>query len=209
MNVSYISAVFLKHDILALERCPHCGIHKPHLSAVANYATVSSNNYRRIWSSYACLACGKVVTAWAEEFDSPVCEIYPKQVQVSDDIPGKAHTFLSQARDCIAQPSGSVVLSNSAVDAMLKEKGFASGTLYKRIEDAVSANVLTPEMGKWADEIRLDANDERHADLNSQLPDVADAERIFDFALALGEFLFVLPARIQRGRTFTSKDQSQ
>jgi hypothetical protein len=192
--------VLLKHDFLDLERCPHCGIHKPSLVAEASYVTISSSNYRRTWASYGCRACGKVVTAWAEEFGTPVRDIYPNQIEISDDIPGKANVLLSQARDCIAQPSGSVLLSNSAVDAMLKEKGFVSGKLHARIDEAISANVLTPEMGDWAHEVRLDSNDERHADLHSELSSIEDAERIFEFAISLGEFLFVLPARISRGR---------
>lgn len=45
---------------------------------------------------------------------------------------------------------------------------------------------------------RLDANDQRHADQAASMPNAADAKRSTDFALALGQFLFVLPARISR-----------
>ena len=54
-------------------------------------------------------------------------------------------------------------------------------------------------MAKWAHEVRLDANDQRHADLNAQLPEQKDATRVIDFAIAFGQFLFVLPAKVLRG----------
>jgi hypothetical protein len=115
-------------------------------------------------------------------------------------MPAKAEAFLTQAIECVHAPSGAIMLCASAVDAMLKEKGLKSGVLYARIEKAVSDNLITKEMGFWAHEIRLDANDERHADDTAALPTELDAKRCIDFAKALAEFLFILPARIERGR---------
>jgi len=91
------------------------------------------------------------------------------------------------------------MLCASSVDAMLKEKGLTSGSLYSRIESASTTHMITPEMSKWAHEVRLDANDERHADQASGLPTEADAKKCVDFTKALGDFLFVLPSRVERG----------
>ena len=91
------------------------------------------------------------------------------------------------------------MLAASAVDAMLKQRGYVEGTLYKRIEKAAGDHVLTSEMAPWAHAVRLDANDQRHADEAAVLPTPEDAKRVLEFALALGEYLFVLPARIARG----------
>jgi hypothetical protein len=88
----------------------------------------------------------------------------------------------------------------SAVDAMLKEKGLTEGSLYSRIDAAAEAHLITNEMKAWAHEVRLDANDQRHADLQAPLPDADDARRVIDFADALAMFLFVLPNRVNRGR---------
>jgi hypothetical protein len=52
-------------------------------------------------------------------------------------------------------------------------------------------------MKTWAHEIRLAANDERHPDFDDATPD--DAQQCVEFALALAQNLFVLPARITRG----------
>jgi hypothetical protein len=54
-------------------------------------------------------------------------------------------------------------------------------------------------MARWAHNVRLDANDERHADENAPFPEIEDAQRCLDFAMALAEILFMLPARVTRG----------
>jgi hypothetical protein len=110
-------------------------------------------------------------------------------------------TYLQQALESIHAPAGAVMLAASAIDAMLKTKGYQEGSLFTRINQAAEAHLITREMAEWAHEIRLDANDQRHADVNQPLPDETQAKKCVDFALALAEFLFVLPARVQRGRT--------
>ena len=54
-------------------------------------------------------------------------------------------------------------------------------------------------MDEWAHDVRLDANEQRHADEAATLPGEGDAKRYVDFSLALAEFLSVLPARVHRG----------
>jgi hypothetical protein len=100
-------------------------------------------------------------------------------------------------------PTGAIMLTASAVDSMLKDKGFKDGSLNVRIDAAAKSNLITQEMAAWAHEIRLDANDQRHADENAELPTEGDAEKVIEFANALAQFLFVLPARVERGRKFT------
>ena len=98
-------------------------------------------------------------------------------------------------------PAGAVMLIASAVDAMLKNKGYKDGSLYERINKAAADHSITEEMAAWAHDIRLDANEQRHANESAPLPTEEDAARVLEFALALGEFLYVLPARVKRGRT--------
>ena len=140
-----------------------------------------------------------MVSASADSHNQPVTEIFPSSPEVSEDIPSRAKSYLEQAIASIHAPAGAVMLSASAVDAMLKEKGYMEGSLYSRIENAVEDNLLTSEMAKWAHEIRLDANDQRHSDEEASIPNVGDAKKVIDFTLAIAEYLFVLPARVQRG----------
>ncbi|MDF5870849.1 DUF4145 domain-containing protein [Pseudomonas aeruginosa] len=126
-------------------------------------------------------------------------DIWPPVKSVESSVPERARTFLEQAIASIHAPAGAVMLTASSVDAMLKEKGLRDGTLYKRIDKAATEHLITPEMAKWAHEVRLGANEQRHADEDAALPDEADAERAVEFALALAQFLFVLPARVAAG----------
>ena len=93
------------------------------------------------------------------------------------------------------------MLAASAIDAMLKAKGYNDGSLYSRIDQAVEDHLITAEMGLWAHEVRLEANGQRHADAQFTLPTITDANRVIAFAESLAEFLFALPARVSRGRT--------
>lgn len=129
-----------------------------------------------------------------------ISQIWPAPQTVADTIPARAREFLSQAIGSIHAPAGAVMLTASAVDAMLKDKGLKDGSLNSRIDQAASTHLITVEMAAWAHEIRLDANDQRHADEAVELPSAADATKAIEFANALAQFLYVLPARVERGR---------
>ena len=104
--------------------------------------------------------------------------------------------------DSLHAPSGAQILAASAVDAMLKKMGFKEGKLNDRIKQAEDIHLITPEMALWAHDVRLDSNNQRHADENTPLPSNKDAEKTIEFAKALAQFLFVLPAMVSRGRGF-------
>ena len=132
--------------------------------------------------------------------NNDITDIWPAPVSVSDAIPARARDFLSQAIASVHAPAGAVMLAASSVDAMLKDKGLKEGSLNTRIDTAAKAHLITSEMGTWAHEIRLDANDQRHADEAAELPSEADARKAIEFVTALAQFLYVLPARVERGR---------
>lgn len=185
---------------LDMRRCPHCHVDTPSLNAQTHIQTSDCDGDRkRVWRFYACSRCGGVVTAWSNQLNGLVAEIFPDARQVDEAIPEKARKFLLQAIESLHAPAGAVMLAASAVDAMLKAKGLSKGSLYMRIDSAATDHLITKEMAKWAHEVRLDANDQRHADVEADLPTEADAEKCVDFVEALGEFLFGLPSRVQRG----------
>lgn len=132
--------------------------------------------------------------------NAEITDMWPAPQSVAETLPQRARDFLSQAISSLHAPAGAVMLTASAVDAMLKEKGYKTGSLNARIDQAVADNLITNEMAAWAHEIRLDANDQRHADETAPLPSEADAKKVIEFANALAQFLFVLPARVERGR---------
>lgn len=126
-------------------------------------------------------------------------EIFPSSPEVDEALPEKARTYLRQALNSLSAPAGAVMLAASAVDAMLKGKGLKEGSLYSRIDKAATDHLITKEMAAWAHDVRLDANDQRHADEESLIPDAAAAKHAVDFATALGQFMYVLPAKVKRG----------
>lgn len=187
-------------NALDLERCPHCSVSRPNLVAIYAVATKNSENeHHRFWRIYKCERCGGLVTAYSYDSAGQVLAMYPDGIQVAEEIEERPREYLRQALDSLSAPAGAVMLAASSVDAMLKDKGLVDGSLYSRINKAAEDHLITDEMAKWAHEIRLDANDQRHADTDSDLPDLEDAERCVEFARALGQFLYVLPDRVQRG----------
>ncbi|WP_223262277.1 DUF4145 domain-containing protein [Variovorax beijingensis] len=141
-----------------------------------------------------------MVTAFAVPgSDNTVVEFYPSAQIVEQTIPERPRSYLAQAMESRHAPAGAVMLCASAVDAMLKLRGLNQGSLYARIDKAVADHIITADMAQWAHAVRLDANDQRHADVAADLPTTSDADRVIDFANALAEFLFVLPGRVQRG----------
>lgn len=190
---------------LPLDRCPHCQIAKPNLAARSVFESNGGNSRnRRNWKTYVCASCGGAVMTVAP-FDTrghetlEITAYWPSAKTVEDSIPERARTFLTQAIASIHAPAGAVMLTASSVDAMLKEKGLKEGSLYKRIDQAASEHLITSDMAQWAHQVRLGANEQRHADEEAVLPDEADADRAIEFALALAQFLFVLPGRVSAG----------
>jgi hypothetical protein len=130
----------------------------------------------------------------------PIVKMWPAPAEVAGELPERAKEYLGQAMGSLHAPAGAVMLTASAVDAMLKAKNYRQGSLYARIDQAKADALITEEMAAWAHEVRLDANDNRHADEDAPLPDVEAAKKAIDFANALAQFVFVLPARVERGR---------
>jgi Domain of unknown function (DUF4145) len=153
-------------DQLELNKCPHCNVDKPSMEQETSFATISHDRkLKRYWKLYSCARCGGVVLASSTSENGNITEIYPEPTNIDESIPSPAGDYLKQAIDSLHSPAGSVMLSASAVDAMLKSKGYKDGNLYSRINKAREDHLMTKEMALWAHEVRLDANEPRHADL--------------------------------------------
>lgn len=196
-------------ETLKLNRCPHCSVDKPNLESIFNTFTTNSDNSTnsRRWNIYKCIRCGGVVTAGCNNNAQEVSEIYPAVVSVNPILPGKVGNYLQQAIESVHSPAGSVILCASAVDAMLKAKNLIEGSLYNRINKAVDDGILTKEMATWAHQIRLDANDERHADYEAIDATTKDALLSIEFAKTLAEFLFILPSKVTQGLENSKKSK--
>lgn len=201
---------------LRLRRCPHCSVANPALPLVHTLEATPGDpfalkglNKKMHWQIHVCQSCAGVVAAgmaydpdrYVSPGRQPVARvewIVPMPEAISELIPESVAYYLGQAQETRASASASIVMSASAVDAMLKCKGYEKGTLNERIEKAAGDGVITAEMSELAHDVRLDANDQRHADTKAPRPTTADAQRCFEFAHALADLLFVLPARVKR-----------
>jgi len=201
-----------------LERCPYCHIAKPLLSRTHEPIKVENEQPLAkycFWATYSCSSCKHLVLAksantgspWNELNTLPVENVWPSAKPLSLDIPQRARNYLQQAIESVLAPDGAAMLSGSAVDAMLKDKGYKDGSVYHRIEAASKDGILTKSMADWAHEVRLGSNRPRHSD--DENPHVSDREarQSIEFAEALAQFLFVLPARVKKGIEDTSKSQ--
>jgi len=187
-------------NVLPLMRCPHCQVANPNIYLATTIKTTNANSTNlRIWHFYQCSTCGGVITASRFQHNNVALEIFPAPKYIDESIPTKARRFLEQAINSINAPSGSIMLSASSIDAMLKEKGYSDGSLYDRINLAAKNHLITDAMAEWAHYIRLEANDQRHAEAESELPNETDAQKTVEFAQSLAHFLYVLPDRVNRG----------
>jgi len=211
------SGLHLADPFTGLHRCPQCSAAKPtlRLKAVMPQDIDRQYNNDKSWAIYQCTSCGNPVNFLARmavtggfEYQRAhiganrpeVIEMQPERREDFADWPTRAKRYIEQAVESLHAPDAAVMLAGSAIDAMLKEKGLGEGSVYKRIEQAVSDHLLTPEMGEWAHSVRLAANSPRHADVDDPHATTEQAHGSLEFARALGQFLFVLPARIARGR---------
>ncbi|MBJ2250527.1 DUF4145 domain-containing protein [Pseudomonas sp. MF6784] len=194
----------LQRDTIELDRCPHCGVAHPNLALEEKFQTTNSKKGGlRQWAIYVCKTCGGAVTTVADWYAKEktfhhIQDIWPETQRVDESVPARAKHFLEEALGCMHTPSAALVMAASSVDAMLKVKELKEGSLYSRIEQAVQKHMITDDMAKWAHDVRLDANDQRHADEEAPVPGLQDAQRAVEFVLTLAQILFVLPSRVQR-----------
>jgi hypothetical protein len=188
-----------------LRRCPYCAVARPQLLQIwfAGIQPGGNNFPSRAWGAFRCTSCGQVVLAggYANHNDqnAAIEIIYPDLRAAAGELPEAARTYLQQAYETLHAPDAAAVMAGSAVDAMLKAKGYVDGSLYARIDQAVQDHVLTSGMGDWAHWVRLGSNRPRHADKDTPHVSTAEAQQSVEFAHALGEFLFVLSSRIAVG----------
>jgi hypothetical protein len=210
--------------LAGLERCPQCSVAKPMLTHETQYyEPYSGKSNLKGWVIYRCTSCNNFVAARGNfntnflnanykdiirQSNIDVLELIPKSRSLDSDLPERPDNYLSQALMSLAAPDGAIMLAGSAVDAMLKVKGYIEGSLYDRINKAAEDHLITADMAEWAHAVRLESNKPRHADIEDPHASQDDAKRTIAFAEAMGEFLFVLPARVDRGRKAASEADS-
>ena len=196
---------------LILDRCPYCNIAKPFMAHISSHMIAKEHEVLlHILDIYECSSCHNFIIHKQipkiyfgdTEF---ISLIIPKEKTYDKNIPDKARNDLTAAYETLHQPKASIIMSSRAVETMLQIKGYNDNYLNDKIIAAHGAGILTDDMKKWADEVRLDANKERHAALADNPPSKEDAERTLSFAETIAEILFVIPSKVTRGISASSQ----
>jgi hypothetical protein len=200
-------------DLTGIGRCPHCAVANPHMKVVwasEAFPEPGAPSAGHNWGTCQCTSCSNLILVKCKRTvranvghpfpkNLNVDKIFPIPEEVDVAIPESARRYLVQAHETLHAPDAAALMAASAVDAMLKEQGLTEGNLYKRIDKAVEMHILTKPMGEWAHAVRLEANNVRHADQNNPHLTKPQAEQVVEFASALGDFLYVLTAKIAKG----------
>ena len=183
---------------LAMHRCPHCQIAKPLLREIA-LVPQSGNNRVPDWFAYQCTNCGGMILVQAHPGTRTVNRLFPDIREAPSELPDSAHRYLSQAYRTVQDaPDAAAIMASSAVDDMLKQKGYTDQrSLHDRIDAAMDNHLLTDDMAKWAHRIRFVSNNPRHADESNPHVEPNEARRMLEFAEALAQYLYVLPGLAQ------------
>jgi hypothetical protein len=170
------------------------------------------------WALYSCTSCLLCISvciaqAWGATGRLRTVLAFPTIVSSHSrlkDTPSSARDYLLEAerirRD---SPRSSILATATAIDHMLKHRGYKTGSLYERINAAVAAQEFPKSIGDWAHEVRLDANDIRHADEHTD-PSYYSAQRadlLWRLAATISDVWFGIPAEIARGRAATKQPQ--
>ena len=186
--------------------CPYCGTGRPQVAIGQDFGCLGGRLDHRRWAVFIITCCGGLLLAQGAEAhpdnaQAPIKALYPTARRGAAEIPETARRFLQEAMETLHAPNAAAVMAGRAGDAMLKHLGLTEGSVYSRINQAVSDHILTPAMGKWAHKVRLGANRPRHADTEDPFVSVPEAQQSVDFAEAL-----VLPSRIERGIEAATKE---
>lgn len=196
-----------------IERCPHCSVASPAWDRIfsGNQDKSGPRIGHYAYALHLCRTCKRPVLqlfhyrGTGNGIRQQLIAAFPENRAVDASLPEAAGRFLQQAVDTLHAPDGSMMLSASAIDAMLKDKGYKSGTLHKRIEQATDDGQLIAELADWAHGIRLDANAVRHADDEFEETSPEAAKQAVEFAKTLGELWYGLPAKIRAKREASKK----
>ena len=130
-------------QLVGVPRCPQCGVAHPILMCLWKTQVIAGEDGRIgcAWGVYQCRTCGDVIMAQGgrgiDQADAKAVQLYPSLRAVDETVPAHARNYLQQAHETLHAPDAATVMAASAVDAMLKDKGYAEGSLYARIDKAV------------------------------------------------------------------------
>ena len=168
--------------------CPHCGTQNVAFTILHE---TPCDQYVSFWDTFAqCGYCNRGIFATFETYNQRKPSADIQTVRASEHCSAASRHWCPKLHPQKCRPESSSKpwitcpcnwdaaggMFRKALDTGLKSKfPKMKGTLYARIEEAAKKQDLTPELAKWAHEIRLGGNDAAHEE---ELFSEKDCERI-------------------------------
>lgn len=125
--------------------------------------------------------------------------VYPKWVhgQAFVDVPQIISNAASEAHKTrsIDANSSAVLMARTVVEAVAKDQGITTGSLFDKIDAMGGKGLITPFTVKTAHVIRVFGNDMAHGDLGTPV-DEADADGVLGFMDEILNEVYQAPARL-------------
>ena len=192
------------------ENCPRCGTQNVAFTIL--HETLC-DQHGSFWDTFAqCGYCNRGIVATFETYNkrepsvafgqSRLLSIAPPlpDTGAPNYTPQNVARFFEQAMDNLPSNwDAAGGMFRKALDTGLKSKfPKMKGTLYARIDEAAKKQDLTPELAKWAHEIRLGGNDAAHEE---KLFSEKDAKNLAVFTQLVFQYLFMLPGMLSEARS--------
>ena len=149
-------------------------------------------------------ACAYEPSSWdrVDTIWSKPARLWPKpKLNLSDSIPEKIAASLDEAQSCLVAGTftASVAMSGRALEAVGRHfhtRGKADRLmLAEGLDELYSNQIIDKRLYEWGKELKDNGNLAAHA--SDQVFDRDDAEDLFDFAIAICEYVFVLTERFE------------
>lgn len=193
--------------------CGHCGNRTTHdkvsKTVVDERIEYQEQTFLNVESEYIitkCCTCNQVsiFSRWDTDHEDTkdlnlAVRIYPPNKYLPSEVPDKINDAYKEAYKLLKiSPQAYVVLVRRTLELICKDKGAEGKTLEKMINDLVRKEVIPTLFFDMSDLIRKIGNTGAHVD--KVILDKFDLTLINDFLLAMIEFLYVAPLKIEKIR---------
>lgn len=190
--------------------CRHCGNRTPHKIChrlTVDQPLISSDGEEvGMADSYyflaQCSTCEEVSLFVNWEHDEHPYRLdystvlYPSEKDLADSMPQALATgYLEAKKSKKLAPRAFVIMIRSALEYLCKDQGATKGNLYEKIEHLATAKKIPATLAEMAHAIRLVANAGAHELEEKISPE--DAEALDEFFIALVEYVYVAPKKLQ------------
>jgi hypothetical protein len=129
----------------------------------------------------------------------------PGMTPLSPDLPAAVADEVAEGTRCLAvqAPRAAVVMFRGALAEVVQDRGSAAAkgkdTLFAQLKQMTDDGDLVATLSDWASHIRVLGNAGAHPSTLSPVS-MAEAEELLRLVNALLEYLYVMPAKVQRAR---------